>query len=415
MSTTDTTTPHDTTEHDTTPTTTAHAPVPARTADRMSAHVHAEPAPAPVPPTRRRSRAGVLTAAVSVALISTASAYLAMVAFGVDVLGMSDGIAYATAGVFELSLVTVALLAREAAKDNRPGGVLLTLTWALSAASGVFAAWHELFIDNPLGAAIFRFLVPLLAALMWHLALIGDRHLATGISLDKIRRDARERRKARQAEKLMLAYIVASERVRDAVRSGIRAEKIDALLRREVSARNDVLSVLTVEEFDERYESWAARLVHAEAARANLFRLGALPEVDQPIVPATPHLENEGAPAQVEAPAAPMLTAVPAAGEVAEAPVAVEDVPASDSPEHVRWLYNHRGMTQDQIVEHLAGRGIKTSRATVSRRLKASGVSTSTNGENGEGFPAVAAVAQAGDDAPAEDDAQSVSASVLAG
>lgn len=146
-----------------------------------------------MPPTTQqlRSRGLVLTAAVSVALISTGSAYLAMVAFGIDVLDMTASTAYATAGVFELSLVTVALLAREAAKDNRPGGTLLALTWLLSSASGAFAAWHELFIDHPVGAAIFRFLVPLLAALMWHLALIGDRHLATGMSWSGLRQARR--------------------------------------------------------------------------------------------------------------------------------------------------------------------------------------------------------------------------------
>ncbi|MFC8801071.1 winged helix-turn-helix domain-containing protein [Promicromonospora sp. NPDC057138] len=139
----------------------------------------------------RRSRSLVLTGAISVALISTGSAYLAMVQFGIDVLAMNQGTAYATAGVFELSLVTVALLAREAARDNRPGGTLLALTWALSSASGVFAAWHEAYIGHPVGAVLFRFIVPLLAALMWHLALIGDRHLATGTSWSAMRQSAR--------------------------------------------------------------------------------------------------------------------------------------------------------------------------------------------------------------------------------
>jgi hypothetical protein len=145
--------------------------------------------PGPVP--TRRSRNLVLAGAISVALISTGSAYLAMVQFGGDVLAMNQGTAYATAGVFELSLVTVALLAREAARDNRPGGTLLALTWALSSASGVFAAWHEAYIGHPMGAVLFRFIVPLLAALMWHLALIGDRHLATGTSWSAMRQSAR--------------------------------------------------------------------------------------------------------------------------------------------------------------------------------------------------------------------------------
>lgn len=137
------------------------------------------------------SRRLVLGGAVSVALISTVSAYLAMVGFGRDVLGMDAVTAYTTAGVFELSLVTVALLAREAARDNRPGGTLLTLTWALSSASGVFAAIHEVYMGHPAGAVAFRFIVPLLAALMWHLALIGDRHLASGTSWSGMRQSMR--------------------------------------------------------------------------------------------------------------------------------------------------------------------------------------------------------------------------------
>lgn len=140
---------------------------------------------------RRGSRRLVLGGTVSVALISTVSAYLAMVGFGTDVLGMDKATAYTTAGVFELSLVTVALLAREAARDNRPGGTLLALTWALSTASGVFAAWHEVYLGHPAGAVLFRFIVPLLAALMWHLALIGDRHLASGATWAGIRQSMR--------------------------------------------------------------------------------------------------------------------------------------------------------------------------------------------------------------------------------
>ncbi|MFE7506536.1 hypothetical protein [Promicromonospora sp. NPDC057488] len=140
---------------------------------------------------RRGSRRLVLGGAVSVAVISTLSAYLAMVGFGRDVLGMDAATAYSTAGVFELSLVTVALLAREAAKDNRPGGTLLMLTWALSGTSGVFASIHEVYLGHPVGAVLFRFVVPLLAALMWHLALIGDRHLASGATWSSIRQSMR--------------------------------------------------------------------------------------------------------------------------------------------------------------------------------------------------------------------------------
>lgn len=127
--------------------------------------------------------------AVIVAGIATFNAYQAMVAFAVDMLGMSEGNAYATAGVFELSLFTVAVLAREAAKDNRPNGVLLTLTWLLSGASGGFAAMHEYELGHGIGPILFRLAVAVLAALMWHLALIGERHLATGTTWADARRN----------------------------------------------------------------------------------------------------------------------------------------------------------------------------------------------------------------------------------
>jgi hypothetical protein len=133
----------------------------------------------------------ILFGAVSVALISTAAAYVAMVGFGRDVLAMGAINAYAFAGVFELSLVTVALMAREAAQQDRPAQTLLTLTWLLSAASGFFAGWHEIHLGHAVTAAAFRFIVPLLAALMWHLALVGDRHLAMERSWSDLRMGAR--------------------------------------------------------------------------------------------------------------------------------------------------------------------------------------------------------------------------------
>lgn len=143
-------------------------------------------------PDRASSGRGlILFGAVSVALISTAAAYVAMVGFGRDVLAMGAINAYAFAGVFELSLVTVALMAREAAQQDRPAQTLLSLTWLLSAASGFFAGWHEIHLGHAVTAAAFRFIVPLLAALMWHLALVGDRHLAMERSWSELRMGSR--------------------------------------------------------------------------------------------------------------------------------------------------------------------------------------------------------------------------------
>ncbi|MFD2027878.1 winged helix-turn-helix domain-containing protein [Promicromonospora aerolata] len=214
----------------------------------------------------RRSRRLVLTGAISVALISTGSAYLAMVQFGIDVLAMNQGTAYATAGVFELSLVTVALLAREAARDNRPGGTLLALTWALSSASGVFAAWHEAYIDHPLGAVVFRFVVPLLAALMWHLALIGDRHLATGTSWSAMRQSARMHALFLSTEDLFRAQSL-SDGSRTARRRLARAE---AGRRR---ARSVALRTVPPTEMRAQVAAWCEALAAVGDGTADVARL----------------------------------------------------------------------------------------------------------------------------------------------
>jgi DNA-binding CsgD family transcriptional regulator len=189
-----------------------------------------------------------------------------MVQFGIDVLAMNQGTAYATAGVFELSLVTVALLAREAARDNRPGGTLLALTWALSSASGVFAAWHEAYIGHPVGAVVFRFIVPLLAALMWHLALIGDRHLATGTSWSSMRQSARMHALFLSTEDLFRAQSL-SDGSRAARRRLARAE---AGRRR---ARSVALRTVPPMEMRSQVAAWCEALAAVGDGTADVARL----------------------------------------------------------------------------------------------------------------------------------------------
>lgn len=137
------------------------------------------------------SRRLVLTLAVAVALLCTGVAYEGMFGFGRDMLGWGLAVAVAFAGIFELAQLTVALLAREAIKDGRPAGTLLTITWMLAGVSGFLAAWDELAAGNGLGAALFRIAAPVLAAGLWHLVLLGDRHLAAGRTWSQIRQTAR--------------------------------------------------------------------------------------------------------------------------------------------------------------------------------------------------------------------------------
>ncbi|MFE6645689.1 helix-turn-helix domain-containing protein [Nocardioides sp. NPDC057772] len=206
-------------------------------------------------PQSSTSRRPVIGGATAVALLSTVAAYVAMVGFGRDVLAMGAVNAYAFAGVFELSLVTVALMAREAAQQDRPAQTLLTLTWILSAASGYFAGWHEIHLEHGATAAAFRFVVPLLAALMWHLALVGDRHLATG-------RSWTEKRITDRMHAMMLTA-EAWHRARaeyDANPTRLNGRRLEEANRRRLRARSVVLRTVDPVDMERRVAEWSSAL-----------------------------------------------------------------------------------------------------------------------------------------------------------
>lgn len=218
-----------------------------------------------IPPAGARRQLGKM-AAVVVAIIATGSAYLAMVDFAIDVIGMLPGVAYTTAGVFELSLITVALLAMEAAQQNRPNGTLLTLTWLLSSASGVFAAWHELYLGHPLGGALWRLIVPLLAATMWHLALIGDRHLASGRTWSSMRENARMHALFLTTDALRRA-ISADDGSRSARRRVARAQK------RRLRARAVALRTVPPTDMRRQTAIWSEALAAADELTSEVVTL----------------------------------------------------------------------------------------------------------------------------------------------
>lgn len=118
----------------------------------------------------------------TVATVATLSSYLAMVNFARDVLEMSAFLAYTTAGVFELMLFTVAIFARERAKDGKPYGAFMILTVVFATIAGGFAGWEELHAGHPLAAAAFRLFVAWSAAAAWHFDFLGLKELSTGIS-----------------------------------------------------------------------------------------------------------------------------------------------------------------------------------------------------------------------------------------
>ncbi|GAA1973566.1 hypothetical protein GCM10009718_06850 [Isoptericola halotolerans] len=211
-----------------------------------------------------------MVAVVIAAFIATALAYSGMVLFGLEVANMEPLEAYALAGFLEVSLIAVALMARNAALEGRPYGVLLTLTWILSGTSGVFAALHEIAVPTASTPymVVFRFVPPLVAAMMWHLALVGERHLVTGHTLDERRREHRVHQ-----------YVTALEMWRDARldSSGSRrsTKKIRAAHERQRAARDRALKLLTVEDFERRMQVWVERLEAAERHGSRLDTIGA--------------------------------------------------------------------------------------------------------------------------------------------
>lgn len=219
---------------------------------------------------RYRGRHLPMVAVVIAATIATALAYSGMVLFGLEVAHMSPLEAYGLAGFLEISLVAVALMARNAALEGRPYGVLLALTWVLSGTSGLFAALHEIAVPSASTPymVVFRFVPPLVAALMWHLALVGERHMVTGHTLEERRRELR-----------VHGYVSALEQWRDAradsAGSAGDLRKVRSAHERQRAARDAALKLLTVEDFERRMQVWVDRLEAAERHGNRLDLIGA--------------------------------------------------------------------------------------------------------------------------------------------
>ncbi|MFF2451891.1 helix-turn-helix domain-containing protein [Isoptericola sp. NPDC058082] len=287
----------------------------------MTQHDPTTDTPAAARPTvRYRGRHLPMVAVVVAATIATALAYSGMVLFGLEVAGMSPAEAYALAGFLEVSLVAVALMARNAALEGRPYGVLLTLTWILSGTSGMFAALHEIAVPDastPYMVA-FRFVPPLVAALMWHLALVGERHLVTGHTLDERRREHRVHQ-----------YVTALEVWRDARldstgnHAGMR--KVRTAHSRQRAARDAALKLLTVEDFERRMQVWVERLEAAERHGNRLDLIGAS-SIERGVARGTSPAGPRALPAPAASPVA--LVAAPPAVQEPGARPAVEDAAA---------------------------------------------------------------------------------------
>ncbi|MGW8566669.1 helix-turn-helix domain-containing protein [Isoptericola sp. NPDC055881] len=312
-----------------------------------------------------------LVAVVAAAAIATALAYRGMVLFGLEVAGMVPAEAYMLAGFLEVALIAVALMARSAALDGRPYGVLLTLTWILSGTSGVFAALHEVAVMN--GSTpymvVFRFVPPLVAALMWHLALVGERHLVTGNTLDERRREHRVHR-----------FIVSAERWRDARRddAGGRADarRVRAAHRRQQAARDRALKLLAVEEFDARTRAWVDRFEAAARHGERLDALGASAaarrgmrrgghDVDAAPTSTLARAAEEELQAAAASPAPPPVAAVQS---VVPAPDVAAQQIARDEQATVILELHREGLSERAIADR-----VPWSRSTVNRVLKKHG------------------------------------------
>ncbi|MCK9792429.1 helix-turn-helix domain-containing protein [Isoptericola sp. 4D.3] len=282
------------------------------------------------PTVRYRGRHLPMVAVVVAATIATALAYSGMVLFGLEVAGMSPAEAYALAGFLEVSLVAVALMARNAALEGRPYGVLLTLTWVLSGTSGMFAALHEIAVPDestPYMVA-FRFVPPLVAALMWHLALVGERHMVTGHTLD-------ERRRERRVHQYVTALELWRDARLDSTGSHRGMRKVRVAHRRQRTARDGALRLLTVEDFERRMQVWVERLEAAERHGNRLDLIGA-GSVERGISRGTAVVAGRVVPALAAAHQEPVVTTTAVAGaaaDTAEDGVTVTDPAPLTEPE----------------------------------------------------------------------------------
>ena len=142
---------------------------------------------------------------------------------------LSAPMAWAIGSVMDLAVIVLALQAREAIVTGRGGRLEMTLTWVASVASGVASASWQLGRAGAQAAGV-RLLLPLLAAGLWHLSLVGAQHAA----------DARPARRQARASRLMLDLALAQADTSGTTRAARRERRARrALLRHEAAAAPD--------------------------------------------------------------------------------------------------------------------------------------------------------------------------------
>lgn len=160
----------------------------------------------------------VLTAAV--ALGATAASVEGLAELLHATAALSAPMSWGIGSVIDLAVIVLALQAREAVITGRGGHLEMALTWLASVASGVASASWQLGQVGVQAAAL-RLVLPLLAACLWHLSIVGTRAVA----------DARPAR--RQARTSRLTLDLALTQADTSGKSSVR--------RRELRARRDLL------------------------------------------------------------------------------------------------------------------------------------------------------------------------------
>lgn len=204
----------------------------------------------PVVSSSGSARTWALTTTIAGAVMATILSYVLITQFFTDVAGLPQWQAYAFGGFLEVCLIAAGLQARARILAGGEAGVLITLTWVFSGISAVLSASHEIVYLTPDGEPILdltfgspltmtiRAVAPLVAAIMWHVLLIGEQHLVSGLP-----------RGYRRHARLMHTYLFAREELRDLTDAGAAEEEIEAARDRLRVARKRVFRSVPVDRY----------------------------------------------------------------------------------------------------------------------------------------------------------------------
>lgn len=168
-----------------------------------------------------------LTAAV--ALAATAASVEGLAELIHATAAMTIPTAWAIGSVMDLAVIVLALQARDAVLSGRGGHLEMALTWVASTASGTASASWQLGHAGAQAAGV-RLLLPLLAAGLWHLTIVGERATAA----------VRPARHQARTSRLMLDLALAQADTTETARARRRRRRAQrALLRHAASATLD--------------------------------------------------------------------------------------------------------------------------------------------------------------------------------